>query len=120
MRREVILLILTGRVTKVRDGKCTERHYGDTCDLFMKHENKITNAMKIQKITLYEMSPLITRRTSVFHDFMQISNILSHSINDVNIVENFEISSEHNDTMKSIKEIMKSVPKSSIVDMHAY
>jgi len=51
----------------------------------------------------------------VFHDLTQTSDIPSpsHSINNTDIItKNFEISSEHNHTMKSIEEILKSVPKS--------
>ena len=52
---------------------------------------------------------------SVFHDLTQTFDIspLSLSLSNTDIItKNFEISSEHNHTMKSIEEILESVPKS--------
>ena len=56
-----------------------------------------------------------TMNDDVFHDLTQTSDIPPplHSISNTNITaKNFEISSEHNHTMKSIEEILESVPKS--------
>jgi len=64
---------------------------------------------------LHEM-PDNEMNDGIFCDLTQISHIPpSHSINNRYYYEkfrNFEISSEHNHTMKSIEEILESVPKS--------
>jgi len=55
-----------------------------------------------------------TMNDGVFDDLTQTSDIPpSHFINNTDIItKNFEISSEHNHTMKSIEEILESVLKS--------
>jgi len=68
----------------------------------------------MQKTMLYEIPSLITRQRTVAF-FTQTSDIPSpsYSISNTDIItKNFEISSEPNHTMKSIEEILESVPKS--------
>ena len=68
----------------MRDEKCIDRHYDNTCDLFKKYESIKTLAVKIQKTKLYE-----TTNDDVFHDLMQTSDIPpAHSIGI--ITKNFE------------------------------
>ena len=107
---------------KVRDEKCTEKHYSDTYNLAKKRQNDVRNENEKENENEKVLPKGNIRGASadnemtndgVFHDLTQTSDISPHSIRNTNIItKNFEISSEHNHTMKSIKKILESVPKS--------
>jgi len=76
----------------------------------MRRQKDVCNENENAEDNITRDPPLITRqRTMVFFTISQTSNILppSHSINNTDIItKNFEISKEHNHTMKSIEEIV--------------
>jgi len=85
----------------MKDGKCTERHYGDTlwrCDLerrSKKREDRKTyvTKTKMQKTMLHEMPPLITRQRMMAILRKHPIYPPSYSINNTDIImKNFEIS----------------------------
>jgi len=123
------ILIPAGRV-KVRGEKCTEKHYSDTYNLSKKRQKDVRNENEKENENKKVLPESNIRGTSadnettnddVFHDLTQTSDIPLHSIRNTNIItKNFEISSEHNHTMKSIKKILESVPKSYHTLKHTY
>ncbi|KYN14459.1 hypothetical protein ALC57_13346 [Trachymyrmex cornetzi] len=115
-----VIYVTTGHMAKVRNGKCIERRYlrfiqetRGQKDARSENKNAENNA------TRDASADNETMNDDVFHDLTQTSDIPSaHSVSNTgNITKNFDISSKHNHeknnyTMKSLEEIVESVPKS--------
>ena len=114
----------------MRDGKYTEKHYGDTYDLSKKREDRKTpneNENAEDNATRDTSVENEATNDDVFYDLTQTPNISpAQSINNTSyITKNFEISSEHNrvtnnHAMKNIEEIVQSISKSYHVSMCTY
>ena len=104
-------------MTKARGGKCREalrrylRFIQETRRQKDEHNENIEhNATRdVSAHLANEMT-----NNGVFHDLTQISDIPlpSYFISNTDITKNFEISSKHNHTIKSIEEILESISKS--------
>ena len=119
MWRWVEFLIPAGLMTKARAWKMYReafwwylrfiqetRRQKDVCN---ENENEENNATRDASDDIEMMND------NVFHDLTQTSDIPppSHSISNTDIIaKKFKISSEHNYIIKSIEEILESVPKS--------